>query len=312
METERLIIDPIRETDKADYFHNISNDKKVLETFICRYAESMETFDFSSYPGRQNLFAIRLKETGRLIGIILYFDEKEDSCEIGYGLGSSFWGRGYATEAVRRFLDYQFREKGFRTVYASFFTGNDASRRVMEKCGMRFHHVSPKELEYLGKARDLTYYSITQNGEMRFFTLRDCPERTEQAARWFHSKWRAPEEAYLACMRAYLNRETEYGWYLCLDGERIVGGLGVIENDFHDRKDLTPNVCAVYTEQDYRRRGIAGRLLNMAVEDLRAKGVSPVYLLTDHTGFYERYGWEFFCMAQGDGETEMSRMYIHR
>ena len=312
METERLIIDPIRETDKADYFHNISNDKKVLETFICRYAESMETFDFSSYPGRQNLFAIRLKETGRLIGIILYFDEKEDSCEIGYGLGSSFWGRGYATEAVRRFLEYLFREKGFRTVYASFFTGNDASRRVMEKCGMRFHHVSPKELEYLGKARDLTYYSITQNGEMRFFTLRDCPERTEQAARWFHSKWRAPEEAYLACMRAYLNRETEYGWYLCLDGERIVGGLGVIENDFHDRKDLTPNVCAVYTEQDYRRRGIAGRLLNMAVEDLRAKGVSPVYLLTDHTGFYERYGWEFFCMAQGDGETEMSRMYIHR
>ena len=41
METERLIIDPIRETDKADYFHNISHDKMVLETFICRYAESM-------------------------------------------------------------------------------------------------------------------------------------------------------------------------------------------------------------------------------------------------------------------------------
>ena len=312
METERLIIDPIRETDKADYFHNISHDKMVLETFICRYAESMETFDFSSYPGRKDLFAIRLKETGRLIGIILYSDEKEDSCEIGYGLGSSFWGRGYATEAVRCFLDFLFREKGFRTVYASFFTGNDASRRVMEKCGMRFHHVSEKELEYLGKARDLTYYSITKDTSLRFCTLRDCPERMAQAARWFHSKWRAPKEAYLACMRAYLSRETEYGWYLCLDGERIVGGLGVIENDFHDRKDLTPNVCAVYTENEYRRRGIAGRLLNMAVEDLRAKGVSPVYLLTDHTGFYERYGWEFFCMAQGDGEPGMSRMYIHR
>ena len=312
METERLVIDPIRETDKADYFHNISHDKRVLETFICRYAESMETFDFSSYPGRKDLFAIRLKETGRLIGIILYSDEKEGSCEIGYGLGSSFWGRGYATEAVRRFLEYLFREKGFRTVYASFFTGNDASRRVMEKCGMRFHHVSERELEYLGKARDLTYYSITKDTALRFLTLRDCPERTEQAARWFHSKWRAPEEAYLACMRAYLNRETEYGWYLCLNGERIVGGLGVIENDFHDRKDLTPNVCAVYTEKDYRCRGIAGRLLNMAVEDLRAKNISPVYLLTDHTGFYERYGWEFLCMAQGDGDPALSRMYIHR
>jgi CDP-diacylglycerol--glycerol-3-phosphate 3-phosphatidyltransferase len=48
-----------------------------------------------------------------------------------------------------------------------------------------------------------------------------------------------------------------------------------------------------------------------AVEDLRAKGISPVYLLTDHTGFYERYGWEFLCMAQGDGESYLSRMYVH-
>ena len=92
MKTERLIIDQIKETDKEDYFINISHDKKVLDTFICRYADSLEEFDFSSYPGRQDLFAIRLKETGRLIGIILYFDEKEDSCEIvcnGGGLAVS-------------------------------------------------------------------------------------------------------------------------------------------------------------------------------------------------------------------------------
>ena len=113
-------------------------------------------------------------------------------------------------------------------------------------------------------------------------------------------------------MEAYLNKETEYGWYLCLDGEKIVGGLGVIENDFHDRKDLTPNICAVYTEEDYRGRGIAGKLLNMVVKELKEKGISPVYLITSHTDFYERYGWELYCMAQGDGEPEMSRMYIHR
>ena len=102
------------------------------------------------------------------------------------------------------------------------------------------------------------------------------------------------------------------GWFICLDGSQIVGGLGVIENDFHDRKDLTPNVCAVYTEESYRRRGIAGELLNMAVEALRAKKIAPVYLVTDHTGFYERYGWDYLCMVQGDGEPEMTRMYIHR
>lgn len=147
---------------------------------------------------------------------------------------------------------------------------------------------------------------------MTYITLRDKPEWEEKAAAWFHSKWGVPEEAYIECMTDYLNGATEYGWYLCADGDRIVGGLGVIENDFHDRKDLTPNVCAVYTEEAYRGKGIAGRLLNMAVDDLRSKGVSPVYLVTGHTGFYERYGWEFFCMVQGDGEEHMSRMYIHR
>ena len=72
-----------------------------------------------------------------------------------------------------------------------------------------------------------------------------------------------------------------------------MGGLGVIKNDFHDRKDLTPNVCAVYTEKEYRCKGIAGHLLCMAVEDLRANGISPVYLLTDHVGFYEHYGCSY-------------------
>ncbi len=147
---------------------------------------------------------------------------------------------------------------------------------------------------------------------LSYITLRQRPELEAAAAAWFHSKWGVPEEAYLECMDAYLARETEYGWYLCLDGERIAGGMGVIENDFHDRKDLSPNVCAVYVEEDYRRRGIAGRLLELTAADQRSKGISPLYLLTDLTGFYERYGWEFLCMAQGDGEPHMSRMYIHR
>ena len=146
---------------------------------------------------------------------------------------------------------------------------------------------------------------------MNYITLRERPELENQAAKWFHEKWKVPQEAYLECMEAYLSGETEYGWYLCLDEDRIVGGLGVIENDFHDRKDLTPNICAVYTEKEYRKRGIAGRLLNKAVEDLRTKGITPVYLLTDHTGFYERYGWEFYCLAQGDGEQQPSRLYVH-
>ncbi len=148
--------------------------------------------------------------------------------------------------------------------------------------------------------------------EYQYVTLREKPELMHGAAEWFSSKWSAPYEAYLECMTAYLQNETQYGWYLCLLEGQIVGGLGVIENDFHDRPDLSPNVCAVYTEEKHRRQVIAGYLLNMAVEDLKLAGISPVYLVTDHTGFYERYGWEFFCMVKCDGEADMSRMYIHK
>ena len=148
--------------------------------------------------------------------------------------------------------------------------------------------------------------------DYRFVTLREMPQLKDAAAKWFHEKWKVPKEAYLECMDDYLSEGTEYGWYLCLDKDKIVAGLGVIENDFHDRKDLFPNICAVYTEKRYRKQGLAGKLLDMAVEDLRSKGITPVYLVTNHTGFYERYGWEFCCMVQGDGEDELSRLYIHR
>lgn len=136
--------------------------------------------------------------------------------------------------------------------------------------------------------------------DYKYTNLAEIPSIKDKAAEWFHSKWGVPKEAYLECMDAFLNGETDYGWYLCLDNNKIIAGMGVIENDFHDRKDLTPNVCAVYTEEKYRCQGIAGKLLNMVVEDCRQKGISPVYLITDHTSFYERYGWEFLCMVQGD------------
>lgn len=102
----------------------------------------------------------------------------------------------------------------------------------------------------------------------RYVDLRQMPEMKDGAAEWFHSKWGVPKEAYLECMEDYLGGGTEYGWYLCLNEDRNVGGLGVIENDFHDRKDLARNVCAVYTEESYRKQGIAGKLLDMAVEDV--------------------------------------------
>lgn len=142
--------------------------------------------------------------------------------------------------------------------------------------------------------------------------LMDWPEIKEKAAEWFHEKWGIPSEAYRESMEECLLKKTSVPqWYVAMEEDRIIGGLGVIENDFHDRKDLAPNVCAVYVEEDKRCKGVAGALLDYVCRDMKEKGIAVLYLVTDHTSFYERYGWEFLCMVQGDGETDMSRMYIH-
>jgi GNAT superfamily N-acetyltransferase len=149
--------------------------------------------------------------------------------------------------------------------------------------------------------------------DYRIIPLADCPERKEQMAAWFHEKWGVPLEAYRESMDAALAGPGPVPmWYAAWEGDRIVGGLGVIDNDFHDRKDLAPNVCAVYVEPDCRCRGVAGALLRFVCADMKARGLDTLYLLTDHTSFYERYGWEYFCPARGDGEAEPSRLYIHR
>lgn len=143
--------------------------------------------------------------------------------------------------------------------------------------------------------------------------LEERPDLKERAAQWFHEKWGIPLEAYMESMAECLEKRSAVPqWYLAMEGGQIIGGLGVIENDFHDRKDLAPNVCAVYTEENKRGQGVAGALLNTVCKNMRDRGIDTLYLVTDHTSFYERYGWEFLCMVQGDGEPDMTRMYIHR
>lgn len=149
--------------------------------------------------------------------------------------------------------------------------------------------------------------------DYKIIRLADRPEIKEQAAQWFHEKWGVPLTAYLESIEDCLKGEEPVPqWYAAVEGDRIIGGLGVIENDFHDRKDLAPNVCAVYTEEDKRGNGVAGALLAYVCADMKQRGIDTLYLLTDHDSFYERYGWEFFCMARGDGEEELSRMYVHK
>ena len=148
--------------------------------------------------------------------------------------------------------------------------------------------------------------------EFPILNLRDHPALIAPAAAWFHQKWDVPQAEYRQSMEDCLRRRAPVPqWYVILDGDHIIAGLGVIENDFHSRKDLSPNLCALYVEEPYRRLGLAGALLERARVDLARQGITPVYLVTEHTSFYERYGWEFLCMVREDDGAGMLRLYRH-
>ena len=144
--------------------------------------------------------------------------------------------------------------------------------------------------------------------------VRDWPEAKEEIALWFHERWHIPLEAYRESIRDCLGLGERSGipqWYVVVRGNRIIAGCGVIENDFHERKDLTPNVCAVYVDEEYRRQGIAGFMLQTVCDDMAAMGCKTLYLLTSHVGFYERYGWRYLCDARGD-DGGTCRVYVHQ
>ena len=144
---------------------------------------------------------------------------------------------------------------------------------------------------------------------MRIVSINDCPARLEDAACWFSQRWHIPVEAYRESMTDGLtDGDCIPKWYLAMEGDRIIGGCGIIANDFHDRPDLTPNLCALWVDEGFRCCGIAGELLANAVSEAGRMGYKKLYLVTDHTSFYERYGWAFLTMVNGD-DGESSRMY---
>ena len=143
--------------------------------------------------------------------------------------------------------------------------------------------------------------------------IREKSEIKQRVAKWFHSKWGIPIEAYKESLEFALKDNVNIpSWYICLNKDEIIGGLGIIENDFHNRKDLTPNICALYVEEEYRSQGIAGNLLTFVYDDMKSKGIDTLYLVTEHTSFYEKYGLQFLCMVKSDEDDEMMRMYIYK
>ena len=132
----------------------------------------------------------------------------------------------------------------------------------------------------------------------------------QDAAAWFSSKWDVPEDAYKESIAQCIEKVGAVPqWYIMRNKEgQVVAGAGVIENDFHQRKDLSPNLCGLYVEETERNQGIAKHLLQLILKDMGKLGIPRLYLVTDHTLFYEKCGWKFLTMVTEESGDEI-RMY---
>ena len=83
--------------------------------------------------------AIRLRNDGRLCGGVgLHPEAPHNRAELGYWLGVPYWGHGYATEAATAVVRYGFEQLKLNRIFATYFTHNPASGKVLRKIGMKY------------------------------------------------------------------------------------------------------------------------------------------------------------------------------
>jgi RimJ/RimL family protein N-acetyltransferase len=174
VETERLLLRRLTDAD-VDVLVELDADPEAMRyitggrpTPRDHVANGFLPWASSFYERGCGIFALIEKETGEFVGragIHPTDDRPADELELGYRIRRSSWGKGYATEASRALIDKVFTDLGARRVWAQTMTVNAASRRVMEKLGLRyvrtFHLDWDEEIE--GTAEGDVEYAITRN-----------------------------------------------------------------------------------------------------------------------------------------------------
>lgn len=180
LETERLALRRITGAD-ADNLFDLDSDPEVMRFIIGgrptpRDVVLNETLPrFLHYYERFagfGFWAAIEKSTGEFLGWF-HFRQREDrvavgdgpdEVELGYRLRCSAWGKGYATEGSRALIRKGFTDLGVRRVWAETMAANTASRRVMEKAGLKlertFHEEWPDPIE--GAEHGEVEYAITK------------------------------------------------------------------------------------------------------------------------------------------------------
>ena len=156
LETERLILRPVRRSDAGAMLSLINNFEisKWLSRVACPYGapEAEEFFAAvldNDNPDHARPHAIEARdEPGRMIGCIAVEPHSVEggvlsgAAEFGYWIGQPFWGRGLVSEAAAALLPVSFDLGGYQKLTAGYLDGNGASARILEKCG--FIDVGPK------------------------------------------------------------------------------------------------------------------------------------------------------------------------
>ena len=169
IETERLVLRPLRPADSAAMFRYRSDPK------VCRYqmwepSSAAEVEEFIAgmaarepdTPGTWYQLAICRRETGQMVGDCgLRFPLGRDhETEFGITLAPEFHGKGYATEALEAVLYYLFDTLGKHRAFGSIDPRNHASLRLMERTGLRREAHFRESLWFKGGWADDVIYAI--------------------------------------------------------------------------------------------------------------------------------------------------------
>ena len=140
--------------------------------------------------------------------------------------------------------------------------------------------------------------------------VRDKKEYLEKAIDFFSAKWGIERNIYDDCISCSITTESPLPrWYLLLKSNQIIGGYGLITNDFISRQDLYPWLCALFIEENERGNNLGAKLLDHGRAEAAKSGYKNIYLCTDLNIYYEKYGWEH--IAEGFHPWgEKSKIYV--
>lgn len=165
LETERLRIRPFSLDDVEAHHSRIAGDAEVMRVSprgaspsVERTREAVERYIADQREHGFSLWAVDERDTREYVGCcgLSLVEGRGPDVEVAYRFARDRWGKGYATECTRACLAYGLGELGLPRIVAMTAPDHAASRRVMEKSGMRF--VGPATFYGL----DLVLYETTR------------------------------------------------------------------------------------------------------------------------------------------------------